>query len=135
MIWKTEFLVNRHLLKCSLIKKFLELAKINAQDSCPAIFYRNKRLGALRRILAFATYIIHGGGVMRYTDWAWGKRYKEYSRKILLKENMIFSSIFDVEKIIKLKKGDMRLYENLVKIKEVLDLIESKGYKKFFKSN
>lgn len=131
LTWKPEFLINRRLQNYFFVKRFPELAKIKAQDAREAIYYRN-RSNSLRRVVAFVMYFIRGVGVMRYVDWAWSKRYKDYSSRIILREGKIFNSIFDTEKVMKLAKEDMRIYENLVKLKQILDLIETKGYKNFF---
>jgi asparagine synthase (glutamine-hydrolysing) len=134
LTWKPEFLVNRRLQSWFFVQKFPELAKIKAQDWQPALLYRHKRPAALRRVLALMIFVLRGSGVMRYSDWAFGKRYQDWSRKILLNDDRIFSSIFDVGKIMQLGKEYGRLYENLVKIKQVLDLIEDKGYRAFIDS-
>lgn len=133
LTWRPEFLMNRRLQNNLYIKKFPELSKIKAQDDKVAIFYRNKRFYNLRKIFAKIALIIRGGG-MRGREWARKTKYRKYSHGILLKPNSIFNSIFDIKKIIKLrKKEDMHIYVDLVKIKLILDLIETKGYKDFFK--
>ena len=52
-----------------------------------------------------------------------------------MKKSIIFKDLFDARKIMELKKDDARLYANLVKVKQILDLIETKGYKSFFKED
>jgi asparagine synthase (glutamine-hydrolysing) len=131
LTWKPEFFINRRLQSYFFVQKFPDLAKIKAQDWQPALFYRHRRPAALRRVLALMIFALRGNGVLRYSDWALGRRYQDWSRKVLLKDNRIFSSIFDVGKIMQLGKEYGRLYENLVKIKQVLDLIETKGYRDF----
>jgi len=134
LTWKPDYLINRKLLKCLIIKKFPELAKIKAQTAGAALFYRNKRFFTLRQMLAGIEYVIRGSGVERSAIWARKKRYMEYSLRILSRPNSIFESIFDVREIIQsVKSGNINtnLYENLIKIKQILDIIETKGYKKF----
>lgn len=133
LTWKPEYLINKSLQNHFFIKKFPELAKIPDQDSKLPIFYRNKKVSFYKKFLNYIDYRIRGAGVMRYAHWAWSKKYKKYSIKILSKENKIFFKIFDIKKLLKLDKRDMRLYENIVKIKQILDLIETKGYKDFLK--
>jgi len=130
LTWKPEFMINRNLQRHFFIKKFPELAKIPAQDFNVPIFYRDNA-SISRKVLAFLTYKMRGAG-LRYNRWIAGKRYKEYSRKILLKRNSVFSNIFEVKKIINLDNKDGRMYENLVKFKQILDVIESKYYRNFF---
>ncbi len=133
LTWNPEYLINTSLQSYFFIKKFPELAKIPSQDSKVPIFYRDKRNYFFRRLINFFEFTIRRPGVVRYQDWAWSKKYKKYSLQILSKKNSIFLNIFNIKKILKLDKRDMRLYENIVKIKQVLDLIETKGYKDFLK--
>lgn len=131
LTWKLEYLINRRLQNYFYITKFPELAKIPAQHGKVSILYRNNS-SKFRKALALIAFIIRRTG-LRYVSWAWKEKYRKYSFKILLRENQIFNKIFDVNKIIKLGKEDMRMYENVVKIKQILDLIETKDYKDFFR--
>jgi len=135
LTWKPEFLIGRRLQTRFYVKKFPDLAKIKAQDAQPAVFYRDQGGSTFKKIVALVEFLLRGNGVTRYADWAWEKKYRDYSRKILLRDNKIFNQLFDVEKIMSLGKEDMRLYENIVKIKRVLDVIETKEYRKFVDSN
>jgi len=124
-----KFILNRQLQIYFYKKKFSKLAKIPHQGyNVPIYYYNNSSI--FRKAAFLIIYFIRGSG-MRYTNWGCKKRYKKYSHKILLKKSYLFSNIFDIKNIFALNKKNPRLYENLVKIKQILDLIETKGYKIF----
>lgn len=130
--WGPEFLLNVRLQNHFYLKKFPNLYKFGSQSPREPVFYYNRRFNLLRKLLALIEYIIRGGG-LRYNDWAKTAKYREYSKKVLMKDDTIFKRIFDIQKIMELK--NMSIYENLVKIKLILDLIETKKYKAFFPEN
>lgn len=127
--WNPEFLLNTRLQNRFYLKKFSDLYKLGSQTFREPVFYYNKRFNLMRKMLALIEYIVRGRG-LRYSDWAITANYRDYSKRILMEDNIIFNSIFDVQKITELKKGD--IYVNLIKIKQILDLIETKGYKSYF---
>jgi stress-induced morphogen len=131
--WNNDLLRNRCVLKSLLTKKFPELAKIKAQDLDVAPFYQdqNKRFNVLRKAFSLLEYILRGQGVIRASKWAKEKEYAEYTLKILSNETKIFRSIFDIEKVKKMRVQSPGIYDNLIKLKLMIDLIETKGYKKF----
>lgn len=127
--WNPEFLLNTRLQNRFYLKKFPDLYKLGSQTFREPVFYYNKRFNLMRKMLALIEYIVRGRG-LRYSDWAITASYRDYSKRILMEDNIIFNSIFDVQKITELKKGD--IYVNLIKIKQILDLIETKGYNSYF---
>lgn len=131
LTWRPEFLINRRLQNYLFMKKFPELGKVGQQSPEVAIFYRSKRFQILRRILVLIESIVRGAS-MRSSSWAMRKDYKEFSLKVLLWENPIFSRVFDVEKVLKLTEQDAGIYVNIVKIKQVLDLIYNKADRDYF---
>lgn len=128
LTWKHEFLINRHLQTQLYLKKFTELSKIPSDYQVP-IFYREEN-SLHRKITSLVDYVVRGKG-LEFIDWAWNKKFKAFSFKILSRESHIFDSMFDKTKILTLPKADMRIFENLVKIKQITDLLESNGYKNF----
>ncbi len=131
LTWKPEFLINKNLQNYFFLKKFANISKIPDQSSTVPIFYKDNS-SRFKKCLNLVIYYARGQG-LRYVHWAYSKKYKEYSIKILMRKNKIFNNIFDVKKIVKIDENNMRMYDNLVKIKQVLDLIETKDYKDFFK--
>lgn len=134
LTWRPEFLIRRSLQNHLFIKKLSELSKIKAQDYEVAISNRNKRPKLLRRIFSRAEFMLRGNGLR---DQHWMRKNKEYidfSRTALLRKNPIFSHIFDVEKVLELRQHDGDIYDDIVKIKQILDFIQNKGYKSFFKN-
>lgn len=129
--WKPKYLLNKRLQFNFFIKKANYLGKIPAQDYKVPISYRSKS-NKFKTIYYLVSYIIRGAG-LKYSRWSQKKSYKDYSHKILLKKNKIFSEHFDVNKVLGLTKYDMRMYEDIVKVKKILDLIATKGYKRYFK--
>ncbi len=117
--------VKQKITEAFLHKKIPKLAKIPAQDYRPAIFFRKKN-SYLRKAFARFSYFLCGRG-LRYKELAQRKKYLDFARKVLLKENKIFENKFNVEEIVNSQNPPP---ENLVKIKQVLDLIQSKEYKK-----
>ena len=123
--WKPDFLLNRRLQRHLYVKKFSRLAKIPAQDYRPAIFYRGKK-SYLRKIFSLIDYFLRGKG-LNYRKWEQEKKYLNFARRILSKENKLFEKAFNVKEIL----SSRSVPENLVKIKQILDLIQSGEYKKF----
>ena len=108
------------------MKKFLYLAKIPSQDYQPAIFYRGKK-SYLRKVSSLINYILRGTG-LNYRKWSQEKEYINFAKKVLLRKNEFFRRIFNIKEIINDQNPP---HENLVKIKQVLDLVQSGEYKKF----
>ena len=133
MTWNKDLLRGRQVLKSLLIEKFPELAKIKSQDYNIALFYENResRFNALRKAFALLEYILRGQGVIRATKWTKDKRYIKYTLEILSKKTKIFRSIFDVEKVKEMRVQSPGMYGDLIKLKLMIDLIETRGYKKF----
>lgn len=127
--WKPNFLLDRKLQRYFYVKKLPELAKIPAQDYRPAIFFRKKN-SYLRKAFARISYFLCGRG-LRYREWAKRKNYLDFARKVLLKGNKFFENKFNVEDIVNCQDPPP---ENLVKIKQVLDLILTKEYKKIIRA-
>jgi hypothetical protein len=136
LTWNKDLLRNRHVLKSLLIKRFPKLAKIKAQNYNVAVFYQNqnKRFNILRKRFALLEYILRGPGVMRDSKWTKEKKYIKHTLNILSNETKIFKSIFDIKKVIEIRVQSPSIYENLIKLKLIIDLIETKNYKKFFAS-
>ncbi len=126
LTWRPEFLINKRLQRYFYVKKFPELCKIKAQSPEVAIYYRSRRFQILRGILILIEYLVRGSNLTSGI-WAMRKDYKEFSRKILLRENSFFTSIFNVEKVLKLTEQDEGIYENIVKFKQILDLVFDKA--------
>ena len=124
--WKPDFLLNRRLQRHLYMKKFLYLAKIPSQDYQPAIFYRGKK-SYLRKVSSLINYILRGTG-LNYRKWSQEKEYINFAKKVLLRKNEFFRRIFNIKEIINDQNPP---HENLVKIKQVLDLVQSGEYKKF----
>jgi len=134
LTWNKDLLRNRRVLKSLLIKKFPKLAKIKAQNYNVAVFYQNqnKRSNILRKKFALLEYILRGPGVIRDSKWTKEKKYIKHTLNILSNDTKIFKSIFDIKKVIEIRVQSPSIYENLIKLKLIIDLIETKNYKKFF---
>jgi len=142
--WKPEFFKNRALLKYLIIKKHPGLSKIREPNYKPPFLYKYKnKKGTLFRkmfvsILYIVIYIIRGEGVWARERWANKQEYKEKFKEILLRHNTMFESMFDADDIIKLSKSgkiSFAMYTQIVKLKQIFDLIETGNYKKLIENN
>lgn len=123
--WKPEYLLNEKLRMYFYLKKFPELSKIPIQDKRLAPFYRYKK-SLFASISNALSYFFRGLGI-RYSRWESRRRFLFFARRVLLKPNKLFEEIFDVPRVLDQKP----IPRNLVKIKQILDLIHSGKYKKF----
>ena len=128
---KPEFLFNKKLQKHFFIKKAKEICSIPTQDANVPISLRDGST-IFHSLLYFISFVVRGSG-LRYATWAKQKSYQKFSKQVLLTENDLFYNHFNIEKIMRLTKYDMRMYEDIVKYKQILDIIKTKGYKAFFK--
>ncbi len=129
--WKPDFLLDKKI-QINYYNNFAnDLGRIPAQNSkIPiSLSHKDNIYNSSRYLISF---MVRGKG-LDYTSWAQKKSYKEYSRNVLLKKNELFNKNFDVRKVLQLTKYDMRMYEDIVKCKYILDLIDTKEYKEFFK--
>lgn len=110
----------------SFFQNVLKLFKIQSQKPRPWEFLRFL-------FFAIQEHILRGNG-----DWnreKSNKTYKNEMYKTLLNPNSYLNNIFQSKTIIShFEKGriDSKSFLQIVKIKRILDLIESKNYKKFF---
>lgn len=135
LTWKPEFFKTRALLEYLIIKKHPELSKIQGTNWNVPLFYKNKKVSIFGKPFTVIMYLFRGLGNDNLERWANKRDYKEYSKKKMLKRNTIFKSMFDAKDIIKLVESDnisFLLYTQIVKLKQILDLIETKDYKDFF---
>lgn len=129
--WPNEFLINQNLQTYFYLKKFPELAKVKAQNYNVSLFDRKKD-SFFRKIFAGGEFFLRGGVSLRYNYWATHDlNFRKFSRKVLLRENKFFNKIFDLNRVFRLGGEDGKIYENIVKIKKILDIIENKEYKNF----
>jgi len=131
LTWKLTFLINKSLQSHFFLKSVPELSKIKTQNPDIAIFYRYKSLALLRKLVSFVAYSMRGRN-LRYGKWTMNKEYQKCTVQILSKKNKIFERIFNTQKVLALRGSDPDIYNNIVKVKQILDLIEYKGYKKWF---
>jgi len=123
--WKPEYLLNEKLRIHFYLKKFPELSKIPLQDKRLPPFYRQRK-SLLFRIKDTLSYFLRGTGI-NYVRWERGERFSSFAREVLLRPNEFFEEIFDVNKVLTQEP----IHRNLVKIKQMLDLINSGEYRRF----
>jgi len=131
LTWKVEFLINKNLQTYFFLKVVPELSRIKTQNPDIAIFHRYKPLRLLRKLVSFFGYFIRGRN-LNYGKWMMNKDYEKCTLQILSEKNAIFEKMFDTRKVLVLRKSNPMLYNNIVKVKQVLDLINNKGYKQWF---
>jgi len=131
LTWKIEFLINKSLQTHFFIKILPKLSKIKTQNPDVAIFYLYKPLRLLRKFVSIMNYIIRGRN-LHYDNWIMNKDYQKCTLTILSRKNAIFENIFDVNRVLMSRKYDPLIYNNIIKVKQILDLINDKGYKRWF---
>ncbi|KPJ73548.1 hypothetical protein AMJ48_01195 [Parcubacteria bacterium DG_74_1] len=123
--WKPEYFLNEKLRMYFYLKKFPELSKIVIQDNRLPPFYRYKK-SIFITFLNALSYFLRGSGI-NYFVWESRKEFLIFARKVLLKHNKFFEEIFDVPMAL----SQDFIPPNLLKVKQILDLISSGEYKNF----
>lgn len=137
--WPPNFVIGRKVLEHLIYTNLRELAKIPGQSSGIPIFYQyedvSKYMVHYHKIKSLFSYFIRGNG-LRYDDWIRTKEFKKFSLNMLQKNNDFFNKIFDVGEIIE-NVDDLNelVFENVIKVKYMIDLILSKQYKLWFTEN
>lgn len=108
---KTELLINRYLEKKLLLTKFPALARVETQDYRPPLTGGSK-------VKSFIDYALRWHA-LRYRKWT--LQNLKVCREILSKENSLFP--FEAEAVMPLAKTFPRIFNNLVKMKYVFDMI------------
>lgn len=139
MKWKPDFFKGRKVLRMLLNEKFQDLSKVaGTRPSDKPLFYEKisfkKNFYRIMYLLDKMVHLLRGIGTWNRDKWVNKKDCRVYLEKILLKPNKIFDKLFDAREIIRLhkeRKISSRLYLQIVKTKQLLDLIVTKDYKKF----
>jgi hypothetical protein len=138
--WKTEYFLNRNLLRWLIIKKHTKLSKIpdtGLKIEISSGYGKNFFEKTVNRVIFMINsliLLIRGNGVWNRKKWVNNRKCKIYIQKELLKSNELFEKMFDTKRIIHSFKDDRispRLYTNILKVKQLLDSIVTKNYKNF----
>ena len=134
--WKPEYVIGRKVFEYLIYKKLPELTKIPGQNSELPIYCKYEESNILikkyRQIMSFLIFFIRGNG-LNYDQWIRTRKFQKFSLDILRKNNVFFNNIFQVNEIIdNMDSMNELVYENIIKIKYILDLILSKKYKLWF---
>ena len=81
---------------------------------------------------------MRSSGVWRRKRWMNKKEYRNHFRKVMGRPNKVFDTHFDskgIERKLKSKEISIVMYLQIIKLKEILDIIESRSYKKFVGGN
>jgi asparagine synthase (glutamine-hydrolysing) len=131
LTWPEEFLKGRSLQSYFYLKKFPELSKVSAQSYEVPIYYK-KKASVFRKLAKAMSYYLRGGTSLKYNKWATEDQdYRNFARGILLNKNDFFNKIFDLKKVFALTIIDGQKFENIVKVKQIMDIIREKKYKNF----
>jgi len=134
--WKPSFVIGRKVFEHLIYTNLIDLTKIPGQSSGMPIYYQYKdvsnHIKNYHKIKSLISYFIRGNG-LRYDDWIRTIKFKNFSLNILHKNNDFFNKIFNVNEIVE-NVDDLNelVFENVIKIKYILDLILSKQYKLWF---
>lgn len=132
--WKTEFLIGRKVLKHLILKKIPSLSNIMPQNIQVAISQESSQLLPIYKVISLVDLLIRGGGVGPFERWARRKDYLSFSTSILFRKNRLFEEYFDTKYIVEQmskRKINFRLYDQLIKIKMVMDILEEGIYEDF----
>lgn len=133
LAWGPSLMNERRLFEHTITTKFPELAKIPGQNYRPPLYYRKKK-AAVWKVRSYLDFMLRGAGVMRYHRWVRKRDYVRFARKVLREDGTFFWKIFDPRELMNIRKKHWQLFDNLLKIKQLLDIIETKGYRNFVSS-
>ena len=133
--WPVEFLGGRRIMEIFLLKKYPELAKVPLQTWDLPLVYKYSDINLLLKIylknIYLAKFLIKRLAI-NYTTWWNTKEMKEFRNKIFSKESY-FYEILNKKDVLKINSISQftHLANNLLKIKLLIDSIETKNYKNF----
>jgi hypothetical protein len=122
--WKKEFFKDRLIIKEYIRRYAPKLSKIRTPDPTPG-FSKNGQTSSWMKYSAFLSFAIRGRGVVRYRSWMASQQVKNFCDHVFNRPNSLFNRLFDLNAVKSLPLGYFRLTENLLKVKHLLDLIES----------
>jgi hypothetical protein len=136
--WSPHYVIGRKILEYLVFNNIPELTKVPGQNWKIPTYYtfkeKNENTIRIHKAISLLMYYLRGSG-LRYDDWVKEEDFINFSKKILEKENDYFHSIFNSEMIIaKIDDIDELVFENLVKIKYILDCIINNEYEGWFES-
>ncbi len=130
MSWDVNYMLDRALLKELIRRKIPGIADIKTQSYETSIAKEN--VGKLQRIWALGIYLLRGAGTMGYNRWVKKREFKNEFKKIMNKNTLWFYQLIPIKnELDEICKTQYRLAEALIKVKCVLDAIETKDYKNF----
>jgi len=136
--WSPDYVIGRKVLEYLVFNNVPELTKVPGQNWRIPSYYNFKDTNnftiRIQKAISLFMFYLRGSG-LRYDDWVKEEGFSNFSKKILERENEYFHSIFNTETIMaNIDDMEELVFENVVKMKYVLDCIINKEYEEWYES-